>query len=111
MTHPRMLVTGATGKTGSLVVAELLKGGYPVRAMVHREDARSVPGIFADEYLVMTGVAGHLGVFPWIFGRGRNAPPSNEDIARVAAACASVRGLAARACERRFADVVNGWNY
>ena len=184
MTHPKILVTGATGKTGGLVVAELLKAGYPVRAMVHREDARSArlralgaeiavadmsdvervgdalkdvqrayfcppfdpymiqgavafavaasdarlehivgltqwlaspshpslmtrqlwladrlfsmtpgvahtivnPGIFADAYLVMTGVAAHLGVFPWIYGRGRNAPPSNEDIARVAAA-------------------------
>ena len=34
-------MTGATGKTGRLVVAELLKAGYPVRAIVHREDARS----------------------------------------------------------------------
>src|SRR5260370_27720423 len=41
MLKPRILVTGATGKTGSLVVAELLKAGYPVRAMVHREDGRS----------------------------------------------------------------------
>jgi nucleoside-diphosphate-sugar epimerase len=41
MLKPKILVTGATGKTGSLVVAELLKAGYPVRAMVHREDARS----------------------------------------------------------------------
>src|SRR5882762_6094399 len=41
MQKPRILVTGATGKTGSLVVAELLKAGYPVRAMVHREDGRS----------------------------------------------------------------------
>jgi NAD(P)H dehydrogenase (quinone) len=41
MTNPRIIVTGATGKTGRLVVAELLKAGYPVRAMVHREDARS----------------------------------------------------------------------
>ncbi len=184
MTNPKMIVTGATGKTGSLVAAELIEAGYPVRAMVHREDARSArlqalgaeivvadlsdvervadalkgvqrayfcppfdpymiqgavafavaarearlehivgltqwlaspshpslmtrqlwlvdrlfsmtpgvahtilnPGIFADAYLVMTGIAAHLGVFPWVFGRGRNAPPSNEDIARVAAA-------------------------
>jgi uncharacterized protein YbjT (DUF2867 family) len=39
--EPRILVTGATGKTGSVVVAELLKAGVPVRAMVHREDGRS----------------------------------------------------------------------
>jgi NAD(P)H dehydrogenase (quinone) len=41
MRRPRILVTGASGKTGSLVVAELLKAGHPVRAMVHQEDRRS----------------------------------------------------------------------
>ena len=41
MNKPRIIVTGATGKTGSLVVAELRKAGYPVRALVHREDDRS----------------------------------------------------------------------
>lgn len=41
MGKPRILVTGATGRTGSVVVAELLKAEYPVRAMVRREDARS----------------------------------------------------------------------
>jgi NAD(P)H dehydrogenase (quinone) len=184
MLKPRILVTGATGKTGSVVVAELLKAGYPVRAMVHREDSRSArlkaqgaqiavadmsdvervvdaltdvqrayycppfdpymiqgavafavaakesrlehivgltqwlsspshpalmtrqhwlvdrlfsmtpgvahtivrPGFFADGYLMLTGFAAHLGVFPWIYGASRNAPPSNEDIARVAVA-------------------------
>ena len=184
MTKPRIIVTGATGKTGSVVVSELLKAGYPVRALVHREDARSArlrtrgaeiavadlsdtervatalkdvqrayfcppydpymiqgavafavaakearlehivglsqwlaspshpsltthqswlvdrlfsmtpgvghtivnPGFFADAYLLTIGLAAHLGVFPWIFGNSRNAPPSNEDIARVAAA-------------------------
>ena len=182
MIKPRILVTGATGKTGSVVVAELLNAGYPVRAMVRREDNRSAqlqaqgaeiavaemsdvdriadaltdvqrayycppfdpymiqgavafavaarearlehivgmtqwlaspshpslmtrqhwlvdrlfsmtpgvahtivrPGFFADAYLLLTGVAANLGVFPWIFGDSRNAPPSNEDIARVA---------------------------
>src|SRR5262249_53939697 len=41
MIKPRIIVTGATGKTGSVVASELLKTGYPVRALVHREDGRS----------------------------------------------------------------------
>src|SRR5260370_6158718 len=41
MNKPRIMVTGATGKTVSVVVAELLNAGYPVRAMVNREDGRS----------------------------------------------------------------------
>jgi len=44
------------------------------------------PGFFADDYLVTIGLCAHLGIFPWIFGNSRNAPPSNEDIARVAVA-------------------------
>jgi NAD(P)H dehydrogenase (quinone) len=184
MLKPRILVTGATGKTGCVVVAELLKAGYPVRALVHRQDGRSArlkaqgaeiavadmsdvervadalkdvqsayycppfdpymiqgavafavaakesrlehivgltqwlsspshpapmtrqlwlvdrlfsmtpgvahtivnPGFFADTYLVTIGMAAHFGIFPWMYGHSRNAPPSNEDIARVAVA-------------------------
>src|SRR5262245_11707326 len=41
MSRPRILVTGATGRTGAVVASELLKAGYPVRAMVRREDERS----------------------------------------------------------------------
>lgn len=37
----KILVTGATGDTGRPTVAELLKKGLAVRALVHREDARS----------------------------------------------------------------------
>jgi NAD(P)H dehydrogenase (quinone) len=181
---PKIIVTGATGKTGSVVVNELLKAGYPVRAMVHREDGRSSrlkaqgaeivvgemsdverildalddvqrayycppldpyalqgavafaiaakvarlehivgltqwlaspshpslmtrqswlidnlfsmtpgvahtivnPGLFADDYLVPIGLATNLGLFPWMYGDSRNAPPSNEDIGRLATA-------------------------
>jgi len=183
MAYPKILVTGATGKTGGAVVRQLREAGWPVRALVHKRDARGAalealgaeivvadlfdpdqllgamqgvarayycppwhpymlqgatafavaarqarldaivgltqwlaspghpslatrqnwladnvfamvpgvahvsinPGFFADNYLRLTPFAAHLGLFPWPAGK-RNAPPSNEDIARVAAA-------------------------
>ncbi|MVU80287.1 NAD(P)H-binding protein [Nocardia sp. ET3-3] len=42
------------------------------------------PGFFADNYMKTLPVAALFGVFPMPTGSGRNAPPSNEDIARVA---------------------------
>ena len=41
MSKPTILVRGATGRTGAVVVAELLKAGYSVRALVRTADARS----------------------------------------------------------------------
>ena len=41
MTNPKILVTGATGRTGSAVVTQLLAKGWPVRAAVRVRDARS----------------------------------------------------------------------
>ena len=185
MSRPRILVTGATGRTGAVVASELLKAGYPVRAMVRRDDARAAalrahgcdiavtdttdaervsaamrgvqraywlppydpamltgaavfataarearlesivslsqwlaspahpafltrqhwladhifamlphvaltivnPGFFADSpYLATIGMAAHLGIMPWMFGDSLTAPPSVDDIGRVAAA-------------------------
>src|SRR5215475_9746277 len=185
MSRPKILVTGATGRTGAVVVSELLKAGYPVRAMVRREDARAAalrdkgvdtavaeltdlervseamrgvqraywlppydpamltgamvfataarearleaivslsqwlaspahpafltrqhwladhifamlpdvaltivnPGFFADTpYLATIGMAAHLGIMPWMFADSLTAPPSVDDIGRVAAA-------------------------
>ncbi|HEY2501990.1 MAG TPA: NAD(P)H-binding protein, partial [Mycobacterium sp.] len=37
----RILVTGATGRIGGAVAAQLLDKGVTTRAMVHRDDARS----------------------------------------------------------------------
>jgi len=178
MKHPKILVTGATGRTGRAVADKLLTEGVPVRAVVHSKDVRSEalerkgaetvvadmfdpdqllavmrgtqrayylpfydpymiqsatafavaageakleavvslgqwlaspthpslatrqavfsmmpgvahvrvnPGYFADNYLQMIAYAAHLGVFPDITGNGKDAPPSNEDIARVVA--------------------------
>jgi NAD(P)H dehydrogenase (quinone) len=42
------------------------------------------PGFFADNYLRLIGFAAQLGLLPSLTGDSRNAPPSNEDIARTA---------------------------
>ena len=184
MKNPKIAVTGATGKTGAAVALQLLELNWPVRALVHRRDARSEhlekmgaeiviadlfdydqmvsalrgterayfcppfhphmigsattfalaaretrleavvglsqwlaspthpslatrnnwladhlfallpdtahvivnPGYFADNYLRLIDFAALLGIFPILTGHSRNAPPSNEDIARVAVA-------------------------
>ena len=181
---PKILVTGATGRTGAPTVQYLLEQGYPVRAFVHRVDERSDalrklgaevflgdllsfddvsrslngvqrayycpplssnllhcssvfalaaeatklevvallsqwlpsssapsvvtrehwltnhlfwwmpsvdviylnPGLFAFMYMLTLPVTANLGILPLPFGAGENAPPANEDIARVAAA-------------------------
>lgn len=181
MTQPRILVTGATGKTGVQVVKQLLEKGVPVRAFVHQADRRSEtlrslgaeiwvgnlhdfddvyqalqdvqrayfcapllrdalsasvvfataaqeqhvevvvalsqwlaeprhtsvhtretwladkafswmpsvdlvtvnPGWFADNYMAALEPIAQFGMMPMPLGKGLNAPPSNEDIARV----------------------------
>jgi NAD(P)H dehydrogenase (quinone) len=45
------------------------------------------PGWFADNYFAVIGQAAQFGLFGLPLGRGLNAPPSNEDIARVIVAC------------------------
>ncbi|SDY79600.1 Uncharacterized conserved protein YbjT, contains NAD(P)-binding and DUF2867 domains [Jannaschia faecimaris] len=48
-----------------------------------------IPGWFADNYLMVLDMAAHLGLLAMPLGNGeikKNAPPSNEDIARVAVA-------------------------
>lgn len=41
------------------------------------------PGFFADNYMRLMEPIAQLGILPLPMGEGRNAPPSNEDIARV----------------------------
>jgi len=181
MLKPTILVTSAAGHTGMPVVFQLLEKGYPVRAFVHRQDARASvlkeagaeiivgdlynlrdlrkamrnvqrayhcppfannllhnsvlfaiaaeeaklevvtllsawnphsvhpsivsrehwltnqiyqwmpsvnviyvnPGLFAFTYMLGLPAIQHFGMFVAPFGEGRNAPPANEDIARV----------------------------
>src|ERR1700741_4617788 len=41
MSRSRFLITGATGATGGNAAELLISQGFPVRALVHREDERS----------------------------------------------------------------------
>ena len=41
MTKSRILVTGATGKTGFATAMQLLEKGFPVRALVRRPSSRA----------------------------------------------------------------------
>src|SRR4051794_23044617 len=41
MRKPRILVTGASGRTASAAALELLQRGFPVRALVRRLDERA----------------------------------------------------------------------
>ena len=184
MRKPKILVTAAAGKTGAATALELLRRGFPVRALVRREDDRSRrhetagaeivigsmeqwadletslngvqrdyfcpplepgalrratlfaaaaqearlefvavlsqwvadplhpavharekwltgkviewlpgvgtvtvnPGFFADNYMAVLETAAQFGLMALPLGDGLNAPPSNEDIARVLAA-------------------------
>ncbi len=56
MKNPNILVTTASGKTGSHVVKQLIEKGFPVRALVHRRDEKS-------ERLVSMGVEVVVGDF------------------------------------------------
>jgi len=185
MSKPKILVTGATGKTGVSTTLGLLEKGFPARALVRKIDARAErlraggaeilvgslesyrdlevamkgvvrayfcpplepgtlrraalfvaaaqeakleavvqlsqwvadavhpavharekwltnrvlswaphigvitiqPGWFADNYFAVMGQVAQFGLFGLPLGQGLNAPPSNEDIARVIVAC------------------------
>jgi uncharacterized protein YbjT (DUF2867 family) len=184
MKLPKILITGATGKTGAAVVAQLCEKEYPVRAVVRSRDSRSNrldrlgaetvvadlfdpdqlleamqgtqrayycppihpyviqsatafavaareakleaivqmsqwlshrshpaimtrqtwlidqmfsmipnivhtiinPGMFADNFLRVIDFAALLGIYPVLTGKGKSAPVSNEDMARVVVA-------------------------
>jgi hypothetical protein len=45
MARNRVLVTGATGKAGSAVAAQLLEKGLPARAVARREDESTTTGV------------------------------------------------------------------
>ena len=66
---PLVLVVGATGGTGSLVVAELMKQGYPVRAFV-RSSAKAVERLGADVEAVVGDLKDPASIAPALDGVG-----------------------------------------
>ena len=66
---PLVLVVGATGGTGSLVVAELMKQGYPVRAFV-RSTAKAVERLGTDVEAVVGDLKDPASIAPALDGVG-----------------------------------------
>ena len=70
--------------TREVYISDVLIDHLPGSTVTHVN-----PGWFADNYLMVLDMAASLGMLPMPLGDGdakTNAPPSNEDIARVAAA-------------------------
>jgi uncharacterized protein YbjT (DUF2867 family) len=85
----KVLVAGATGQTGQLIVSELLAGGYEVRALV-RDDAKArkllgdkvelVEGDVKDPAAVTAAFAGTNAVISAVGARGAKGPDRPEAI-------------------------------
>lgn len=105
---PRILVTGAAGRTGAPAVAQLRAAGFPVRAMVRRRDARSA----ALERLGAEVVVGDL----WDYRdlqraledvqRGYHCPPFAPNLLHGAMLFA----LAAQEARLEVVALMSGWN-
>lgn len=71
----------------SLFTRETYLGDLLIRMPQGMTVTSVIPGWFADNYLMVLDMAAHLGLFAMPLGAGdvrKNAPPSNEGIARVA---------------------------
>lgn len=68
-------------QTRQLWLVEQLLSSIPGTAYMNLNS-----GYFADNYLRLIDFASLLGIFPVLTSNSRNAPPANEDIARVAVA-------------------------
>jgi uncharacterized protein YbjT (DUF2867 family) len=85
----KVLVAGATGQTGKLIVSELLASGYEVRALV-RDPAKArqvlgdrveiVPGDIKDPATLIAAVAGTDAVISAVGARGAKGPDRPEAI-------------------------------
>ena len=107
MTHPKILVTGATGKTGGQVAAQLLTAGYPVRVLVRREDARSAHLQAAGAEIVVGDLFDPQKLSDAMRGiqRGYFLPPFDPYMIQSAAAFA----IAARASKLESVVVLSQW--
>jgi len=87
MAKPKILVTGATGKTGAPSARMLIEKGYPVRALVHRADGRSEALKRAGAEIVVGSLEDPLDVREVMRGVGRAyfCPPLEPGALRRAA--------------------------
>lgn len=104
---PRILVTGATGKTGGQVAAQLLAAGYPVRAYVRREDERSARLLAAGAEIAIGDLADPQALVDAMRGvqRGFFLPPFDPYMIQ----CATAFAVAAHEARLESIVVLSQW--
>ena len=103
MTKPLTLITGATGKTGTPEVEQLLGRGYPVSAFVHRLSAKLGVAVGLALWLAIAWVLGVSGVMSV-----DAAQPFRPVLLSILVPLAVF--LAAYAGSERFRDFVMSWD-
>ncbi len=107
MLNPKILVTGATGRTGGQVAAQLLAAGYPVRAFVRRETGTSARLRAAGAEIAVGDLSDPQALLDAMRGveRGYFLPPFDPYMIQGAAAFA----VAAREARLESVVVLSQW--
>lgn len=106
--QPKVLVTSAAGRTGTVATIELLRRGFPVRAFVKRDDARAAQLRQAGAEIFVGDLFDFRDVERALVGvhRAYHCPPFAPNLLHGA----TVFALAAEQAELEVVVLMSGWN-